>query len=112
MLMHISRGITYVSEGDFARAISDFDYAIQLNPGSANAYDNRGIAYTNQEKIINALADFKKAREFCSGDDTLCALAQDMISEARRKVALNIKTTHTNQTPWNDYSPLYDNGFY
>jgi tetratricopeptide (TPR) repeat protein len=42
-------------------AIIDFDKAIQLNPDLALAYNNRGIAYPDNGKAGNAIADFKKS---------------------------------------------------
>ena len=42
---HYNRGVTYGNQGEYQRAIQDFDKAIQLDPDLAPAYNNRGLAY-------------------------------------------------------------------
>jgi tetratricopeptide (TPR) repeat protein len=39
-----NRGNTYKAKGDLDHAIADFSQAIRINPRSAVAYFNRGIA--------------------------------------------------------------------
>jgi tetratricopeptide (TPR) repeat protein len=41
----VARGNTYITHGDFDRAIIDFDEAIRLNPELAVAYARRAYAY-------------------------------------------------------------------
>ena len=39
-----ARGFAYYLLRDYARALADFDKAIELNPGYKNAIDNRAMA--------------------------------------------------------------------
>ena len=64
-----NRGIAYYVLGQYKRAIEDFDVAIQLNRGYANAYDWRGSAYFKLGQYANADADEAKA---CSLDSKYC----------------------------------------
>ena len=52
-----------VIKGDFDRAIADFNRAIELKPDYAEAYNNRGNAYSDKGDFDHAIADFSKAIE-------------------------------------------------
>jgi len=43
------------------KAIADYNKAIQLDPGYANAYNNRGMANYASKAYGKAIADFTKA---------------------------------------------------
>ncbi len=47
--------------GDFDRAMADYDAALKLDPRSPSPYRSRGIAYFDQGKYDEAVADFTKA---------------------------------------------------
>ena len=66
-VIHQSRGFGYYSLGDYARAIADFDRAIEIDPGSASAYYNRGIVYNAMRDYARAIADFDRAIEIDPG---------------------------------------------
>ena len=55
------RGNASLNQGDYERAIADFDQAISLNPDYADAYYNRGLAYKYQGDYERAIADFDRA---------------------------------------------------
>ena len=56
------RGLAYGKKGDYGPAIAAFTKAIDLNPDHANAYDGRGIPFTeNKATFDRAIADFTKA---------------------------------------------------
>ena len=59
--IHFNRGVAYRDRGDLARAISDYDEAIRLNPQSALAYNNRGVAYRGQGDLARAISDYDEA---------------------------------------------------
>ncbi|WP_454620436.1 tetratricopeptide repeat protein [Bradyrhizobium cenepequi] len=60
--MELTRsGKAYLLKGDYARAISDLDEAVRLNPKSGYALASRGVAYRMKGDYDRAMADFDKA---------------------------------------------------
>lgn len=55
------RGVAYFRGGDRARAITDFNKAIERDPKDSEAFNNRGLALQQQGDLDKALADFDKA---------------------------------------------------
>jgi tetratricopeptide (TPR) repeat protein len=55
------------SNGDFDGAIADYDKAIELNPGFASAYGNRGDAKKAKGEFDSAISDYNKAIELMPG---------------------------------------------
>jgi len=47
--------------GDFAGAVSDFDWAIRIRPNFFEAYFNRGNAHRDRQKWDAAISDYTKA---------------------------------------------------
>ncbi len=47
--------------GDLSRAAADLSKAIELDPQDAEAYELRGVVYTNQRRLDRALADYDQA---------------------------------------------------
>ena len=56
-------GLTCQNEGDDSKAIGHYSRAIELNPRSVEAYNNRGSAYRSIGELNPAIADFSKAIE-------------------------------------------------
>ncbi len=56
------RGVAYRAKGDYDRAITDFNKAIEFKP-DAEVYNNLGITYRKQGKIDRAIVDHNKAIE-------------------------------------------------
>ena len=80
-----NRGNAYQAKGDLARAIADYDRAIQLNPAFADAYNNRGAAYRGKGDLNRAIADYQAALRV---DPRLEAAAQNLATvQALRKRA-------------------------
>ena len=46
-MAYYDRGNAYLNKGQYNKAISDYNRAIEINPGDATAYFNRGSAYVN-----------------------------------------------------------------
>jgi tetratricopeptide (TPR) repeat protein len=56
-----NRGVAHFSKGDYERAISDYDQAMQLDPNYAAAYNNRGNAYRQKGEYDRAISDYDQA---------------------------------------------------
>lgn len=56
-----NRALAYVALGDFARAMSDLDQAIELNPRYAPALRDRGGGHALQGDYSRAIADLDQA---------------------------------------------------
>ena len=51
------------AEGRLDKAIEDYTKAIELNPQHANAYHNRGLAWSKKGDRDKAIEDYNKAIE-------------------------------------------------
>jgi tetratricopeptide (TPR) repeat protein len=60
-LVYLQRGAGYADQGEFDRALADFDIAVQKNPKSAAAYSNRGNAHSGLGHHDLAIHDADKA---------------------------------------------------
>ncbi len=58
-----NRGNAYFNQGDLARAMSDFNKTLEINPGDELAYNNRGKTYQAQGRFAQAMPDYNKAIE-------------------------------------------------
>lgn len=56
-----NRGLDYYAEGDYVRAIADFEAAIKLDPKMFDAYDDRGNVYYVKRDYDRAIADYSVA---------------------------------------------------
>ena len=56
-------GLAYLDGGQFQRAMSFFNRAIESGPESADAYFGRGLVYHDLEQYKEAIADFDRAIE-------------------------------------------------
>jgi type IV pilus biogenesis/stability protein PilW len=61
--VHIERGLTYLSQGQFEWAIAEYDKAIELDPNLAEAYVRRAFVYKVLGQYEQAMADYDKAIE-------------------------------------------------
>ena len=52
--------------GNYAKAVADYDRAIQFNPGFATAFNNRGIALAHINRIKEAVDDLNNAMDLAS----------------------------------------------
>jgi curved DNA-binding protein CbpA len=57
-----ARGLAAYRDGDLARALADFDLAIQLDPTLADSYLDRGIVFYRMHSFDRAFADVAEAR--------------------------------------------------
>lgn len=63
-----NRGVVYYGKGDYDRAMSDFNKAIELKPDLAAAYNNRGVVYRDKGDYDRAMRDYTKAIELKPDD--------------------------------------------
>jgi tetratricopeptide (TPR) repeat protein len=66
-----NRGNVYAMQGDYDRAIADYDEAIRLDPALASAWHNRGNAYARKGDADRAIADYNEAIRLISAS-TAC----------------------------------------
>jgi tetratricopeptide (TPR) repeat protein len=60
-LCHYHRGLAYVALGEPGNAIRDFDRALELESGLAEAALNRGLLHHDARRFPEAVADLKRA---------------------------------------------------
>ena len=58
---HNYRGIAYADQGEYERAIQDYDEAIRLDPSYPHAYYNRGFAHLEKGDQVLAVQDYNQA---------------------------------------------------
>ena len=58
--LYYNRGWEYDEKGDYRRAISDYDRAIELVQ-RPNYYTNRGLAYASLDELDRAIEDYDEA---------------------------------------------------
>lgn len=57
----LQRGMAYASQGEWDKAIRDYDEALRLEPANAWAYGIRGTAYYDKGDFDRAIQDFDQA---------------------------------------------------
>lgn len=60
---YVEQGTAEGRSGDFEKAITDFDHALELNPNQAEVYNFRGVTKARKGDIEGAIADFDRAVE-------------------------------------------------
>jgi len=54
--------VKLIGQNDLDNAFLDFNQAVRIDPGYADAYMNRAIVYSHKGDAANALADVLKAQ--------------------------------------------------
>ena len=60
---YFNRGVDSSQKGDFKKAVSDYNKAIDVNPDFVVAYLNRGHSHSRMGEFDKAIADYSKAIE-------------------------------------------------
>jgi tetratricopeptide (TPR) repeat protein len=60
---YFNRGVESSQKGDFKKAVSDYNKAIDVNPEFVVAYLNRGFTYSKMGEYEKAISDYNKAIE-------------------------------------------------
>jgi tetratricopeptide (TPR) repeat protein len=58
---YLDRGNTYFRNGDYDRAIAEYNEALRINPNTVEAYNNRGNAKRSKGEYDAAIADYNMA---------------------------------------------------
>ena len=56
-------GLRCQNKEDYSKAIEHYSNAIKLNPQMVNAYNNRGLAYSDNDEVEYAIQDYNRAIE-------------------------------------------------
>lgn len=80
---HFNRGMLRAARGEWARALADFDRALELKAHFADAYAQRGLARLRQGDEAGAARDFTQC---LSLNPALKGSLAQLIREARKPV--------------------------
>ena len=84
--LHVSRSLRYLYDGDYSKALTSIDKAIELNPNLAIAYARKGSIYVHLGQIKNASINYNIALkldpEFDEVREILQALKTDQLKSA------------------------------
>jgi tetratricopeptide (TPR) repeat protein len=58
---YINRKLANKKKGQYDKAISDYNEAIELNPKHADIYYSRGLVYNKKGQYDKAISDYTKA---------------------------------------------------
>ena len=58
---YYSDGLNFSANGNYAEAVAAYDKAVFINPGNADAWNNRGIALENLGRFSEAVSSYDKA---------------------------------------------------
>ena len=58
---HFGNGQNHLVTQDWNKAIADFEHAIILDPGDANFYNSKGLAYFGKGQFSRAILDYSRA---------------------------------------------------
>ncbi len=75
--LYWAKGNDQLRDGDYTGAVENYNKAIELNPGYAKAYLNRGLAYKEMDDLDNMKASMDKAMELSVGKDEKTASAAE-----------------------------------
>ncbi len=74
-------GMRLMGSGDYQRAAEDFTKAVNIRPGMASGYLQRGLAHRNMNQMDAAVADFERA----IGEDSNLGPAHTALGEIYRE---------------------------
>ncbi len=69
--LYFKSGANYYYKGEYDKALSDFNKAIELDPDDYSAYCNRGSVYERKGEYARALSDYNKAVELNPKDPVI-----------------------------------------
>jgi Flp pilus assembly protein TadD len=80
---HWARGKAYSENGDYERAIADYDKAIAQAPSQPHFYNGRGVAHQLKGDLDRAIADYDKALALDPKDTKAAANRQLAVDKKR-----------------------------
>jgi len=54
----VKRGIQFMQEGLYEKALASYEQALEIDPGNSNAHVARGAAYANKQLLESAIHEF------------------------------------------------------
>jgi lipoprotein NlpI len=103
-----TRGMIYVFNGDYDKAIQDLDEAIRRNPNDAEVHDNRGIAHVAKGEYDQAIQDFDQAiRLKPDGDAAYGGLASAYANQGEYGRAIQAYDQAVRLNPNSAYNSLW-----
>lgn len=84
---YIERGLKFVDNHEYVKAIADFTEAIRLEPGNGYGYLNRGLAHTRSGNTEQAMADTNRAVELLPSNPTAFANRSILYSISKNRIA-------------------------
>jgi len=100
IIASIDRGSAYLIRGEYDKAISEFNKALEINPRDSETYRNRGSAYMNKGHYDQAISDFTKALEINP---------KDAVAYNNRGRAYYFKGNY--ERSWEDFDKAEDLGY-
>ena len=89
---YVNRGILYPRRAKVAEANADFDMALKMDPGQAEAWLNKGVAHARSGKPVDALPFVAKALELNMRRPALAYFVRAMGLEDSGHLPVPIKT--------------------
>jgi len=59
--LYFIRGNAYLTQGDYDRALADFDAATKANPTASGPFNSRGVAFLRQKQLDRAITELDQA---------------------------------------------------
>ena len=104
------KGNSFVTSGEYEKAIDCFDKAIELDPNYALAYRNRGNAYKDLGRYERAIEDYDKAIELDPDDDDAYdnrEIARSKLEEQQAQAPIPTATS-SEETRIYEHPPPYE----
>ena len=89
--LHVSRSLRYLYDGDYNKALTAIDKAIELNPNLAIAYARKGSIYIHLGQVKNASINYNIALKLDPEFDEVREILQALKTDQLKSVDLEAK---------------------
>jgi tetratricopeptide (TPR) repeat protein len=102
----VARAINYTAQGDYTKALSDYNAAIQLDITDADAWMRRGMIKVKLKDLNGALADYTQSIKLKDNNEKVWLLRGDLMMQLNKiKDAIEDYTVAITHQP--DYGVAY-----